>query len=214
MTYYLPDLIKSSNSGLKITVARQTAVDAMGGFAGNVGQLGTLVVAIVAAANVSVDSNPAVARFYRSRVRRPVRLVVPRYVTVTATSIGALALGTLAAAYETRLLFGPFSIGAVAVGFTLQSVWLCFVTSAVTFFASLTRGVVGVVGASIAFFLGIALIGSVSSSVSWLPTRLAGSGAALLDHPAGDLWHAVVVCGIVTAAALAFAVVRFGQREL
>jgi len=214
MTYYLPDLIKNSNSGLRITVSRQTAADAMRGFAGNVGQLGTLLVAVVAAANVSVDGNPALARFYRSRVDQPIRLVVPRYLMVTAASIGALALGTLAAAYETRLLFGPFSLGAVAVGFALQSAWLCFVTSAVTFFASVVRGVVGVVGASVAFFLGLALVGSMASNVSWLPTRLAASGAALLDHPAGNLWQAVVVCSVASAAALGCAVVRFGRREL
>jgi len=214
LTYFLPDLIKSGASGLQVTVEQQTAADALRGFAGNVGQLGTLVVAVVAAASVTLDGNVMVARFYRSRIRSSSALVLPRYAVVTATSVVALTLGTLAAAYETRVLFGGFSAGAVAVGLVLQSTWLCFVTAIVVLFASVLRSVVGVVGAAIAVLLALALLGSVLPDASWLPSRLAASGAVLLDHAAGNLWHAVVTTVVAAAAMLAVGVRRLGRREL
>jgi ABC-2 type transport system permease protein len=214
LTYYLPELVKGSGHGVQITVPKQTATDAMAAFAGDVGQLGTLVVVVVAAASLAIDANPSLAAFYRSRIHRPARLLVPRYATVTAASVAMLALGTISAVYETAVLFGAVPIGALVGGFALEAVWICFATSIVAVFASLVRGLAGVVGGSIALLLALGLLGSASSVSSWLPTRLAGSGAALLQHPFGDLWHAVIVSSIATFAALAFAVNRLGDREL
>lgn len=34
-----------------------------------------------------------------------------------------------------------------------------------------------------------------------------------MGHPAGDLWHAVVVSGVATVAALSLAINQLGRRE-
>ena len=214
LTYYLPELIKGAGDGIQITVPKQTAADAIASFASNVAQLGTLVVVVVAAASLSIDAVPGLAGFYRTRVRRPTLLVLPRYVIVTAASVGALAVGTLGALYETSVLLGSVPIGALFVGLAMEALWFCFVTSIVAVFTSAIRGVLGVVGASLALLLALALLGNLPAASSWLPTRLAASGADLVQHRAGDIWHAVVVSGIASVAALLVAVNRLGKREL
>jgi ABC-2 type transport system permease protein len=214
LTYYLPELVVGAGNGVQITVPKQTAADALTSFASNVARLGTLVVVVVAAANLSIDAHPGLAAFYRTRVHRPSFLLLPRYVVVTAASVATLALGTFGAWYETTVLFGSVAIGPLIGGLALEAMWLCFVTSVVTVFTSAIRGVLGVVGGSIAFLLALALLGNLPSAFSWLPTRLAASGADLIQHPAGDVWHAIVVTAVASILALSFAVNRLGKREI
>jgi ABC-type cobalamin/Fe3+-siderophores transport system ATPase subunit len=70
---------------------------------------------------------------------RPGRLVLPRYLVLTATVIVALAAGTLAAWYETTVLLGPVPAAGLAAGFALEALWFCFVTGLVVAFASVVR---------------------------------------------------------------------------
>jgi hypothetical protein len=68
-TYYLPEIIRHPGNGIQIIAPKPTAADGIANFANNVGELGTLVVAIVAAATLSFDAHPVLAAFYRTRLR-------------------------------------------------------------------------------------------------------------------------------------------------
>jgi ABC-2 type transport system permease protein len=213
LTYYLPELVKNGTNGVKIIAPRQTPADAIAGFASNAAQLGTLVVAIVTASSVAVDAHPVIAAFYRTRIRRPSRLLLPRYVTVTTAAIAAFALGTVAAWYETEALLGHVAATALAGGFALEALWFCFVTSIVALFTTTTRSVLAAVAASIAALLALSLLHNVDALSTWLPTRLSGSAADLVRHQAAGLWHAALMSGLATAGALALAVHLLGRRE-
>jgi ABC-2 type transport system permease protein len=216
LTYYLPELVKAGGSAVAITLPKQTAADGFRGFAGSAAQLGTLVIAIVAAASLTIDSRPVLAAFYRTRLRRPGPLLLPRYVVVTAAAIAALALGTLSAWYECSVLLGPLSPADLAGGFGLEALWICFSVSLVAAFTGVVRGVLAVAGWSVGLLLALSALGGVIPALSsWLPTRLAGSAAALVGPaPVPDLWHAVLVTGSATIALLALALRRLGRREL
>jgi len=214
LTYYLPQIVKRRANGITIIAPPATPYDAIHGFASNAGQLGTLVVTLVAAANLAIDANPGLAAFYRSRIQRPVLLVLPRYAAVTAASVATLALGTLAAWYETRTVIGAVSFGPLLAGFALEALWLCFVTSVVALAAGMVRSVTAIVGYSIVFLLALSLIQSLPEANSWLPTRLSGGVSALVGQPFGDTWHAVVITGIFAVAALAGALKLFGSRDV
>jgi ABC-2 type transport system permease protein len=214
LTYYLPELVENAGNGVTIIAPRQTPADAVEGFAGNAAQLGTLAVAIVVASTVAVDAHPVVAAFYRTRIHSPARLLLPRYLTVTAAGVAAFGLGTFGAWYETEALLGHVPAGALLRGFALQALWFCFAASVVALFTSVIRSVPAAVGASIAFLLALALLGNLSSASSWLPTCLSGSAADLLRHHTAGVWHAVLLTALATIAALALAVDRVGKREL
>src|ERR1022692_2787725 len=154
-------------------------------FAGSVAQLCTLVVVIVAAASLAIDARPGVAAFYRTRLRRPTRLVLPRYLTITAAAIAAFALGTLGARYETTVLLGPIRPADLAAGFGLETVSLCFATAVAAVFTSVVRSVLGAVGWALACLLGLAALSAVPAISSWLPTRLK------LIQAAQDHWRSV-----------------------
>ena len=140
---------------------------------------------IVAAASLAIDARPGVAAFYRTRLRRPTRLVLPRYLTITAAAIAAFALGTLGARYETTVLLGPIRPADLAAGFGLETVSLCFATAVAAVFTSVVRSVLGAVGWALACLLGLAALSAVPAISSWLPTRLK------LIQSAQDHWRSV-----------------------
>jgi ABC-2 type transport system permease protein len=215
LVHYLPELVKgSTTNGVRLVLPKPKPADGIQNFANNISSLGTLVVVIVAAATLSIDANPVLAIFYRTRVRRPAALLFPRFATVMAASVLALALGTLGAWYETSVLIGPLSAGPLVIGFLLETVWLVFIGSIVAFFSSVIRGVTGVVGAAVGLFLALALFESVPGALSWMPTSLAQSASDLLGKPAGEIWHAVVICVAGSALALIVAINRLGKREV
>jgi ABC-2 type transport system permease protein len=216
LTYYLPEIVKNSAGDVEITVPKQTAADSMAGFASNVAQLGTLIVVVVAAATLAIDARPNLSVFYRTRIHRPALLILPRYVVIAAATSATLAIGTLGAWYETTILLGTVPVGDLAVGLVLEALWFCFVISVVAAFTGVFRGVLGVVGCSIALLLALALLGSVLPSVaSWLPTRLSsGSAARIIHPPAENLWQPVVIASVGTIVALGLAVYGLSKREL
>lgn len=119
--------------------------------------------------------------------------------------------------YECSVLLGPLSPADLAGGFALESLWLCFVTSLVAALASMSRGVLGAVGWAIGALLVLTAAGGIVpvAAASWLPTRLAGSAAALTSPvPVAGLWHAVIVTAAAAVALMALAVRRTGRREV
>jgi ABC-2 type transport system permease protein len=214
LTSYLPELVKGGANGIRISIPAQTPADGIAAFAGSVGQVCTLIVVIVAAASLAIDARPGLAAFYRTRLLRPSRLVLPRYLTITAAVIAACALGTLGAWYETTVLLGPVPPADLAAGFGLEALWLCFATAVTAVFTSVVRSVLGAVGWALACLLGIAALSAVPALSSWLPTRLSGSLADLIgQHAPAGLWHPILIAALASPALVGLAVKRFGQRE-
>lgn len=213
-TYYLPELVKNAGNGIRVIAPKPTAADGIAGYASNAGQLGTLIVAIVAAGTVAVDAQPVLAAFYRTRLRGSSLLILPRFVTVTAATVAMFALGTLCAWYETRVLLGPVPLEGLLGGLGLEALWFCFVTSIVALFTSLTRSVSSVVGGSLTVLLTLALLGNLPTIAAWLPTRLADGGADLIKHTTNGEWHAILTAALAMVAALWTAAKRLKPREL
>src|SRR5690606_29226947 len=87
---YLGELIERFGTGdMVIEAPEPEPVDGVVQFVGNASQLGLLAVVVVAAAALSLDARPEVSAFLRTRVERAGRLLVPRFVVVGATAVGA-----------------------------------------------------------------------------------------------------------------------------
>ena len=217
LDHYLPQILKhASTGGVRITIPRATPAQALTDVGNNISQLGTLVLVVVAAASLAIDARRALAIFYRTRARDPWTLFVPRCATVTLAGVLALGLGVLAAWYETAALIGPPRVAALAGGFVLEAVWICFAVATVAAWASITPGVLAITGASLASLLSLALLASIPVVSTWSPTALAGSmGDLAKSHAATAPWHAVIVAVPSTLALLTVSAWRLtgGARE-
>ncbi len=214
LDHSLPQILKhASTGGIKITIPPPTPAQTLADVGRNFSQLGTLVLVVVAAASLAIDARPPLATFYRSRAHDPSTLVLPRYLTVTGAGILALALGALAAWYETAILIGHPRVIALAAGFGLEAAWICFVAAIVAVWASITRGVLAIAGASLATLLSLALFANVPTISSWLPTALANSMGDLAKphHPTAP-WHSLTVAVPSTILLAAAAAQRLTHR--
>lgn len=213
LTHKLPELAKHASGGVRVIAPPPTPADAIAGFGANAAQLGTLVIVVVAAASLTIDAQPALAAFYRSRVRRPSLLVVPRYVAVSLAATLALGLGVICTWYQTSVLIGPVRPGELAAGFGLEVLWVCFSVGIVAAWASVARGVPAVAGASLASLLALVFLSGIHSLSSWSPSALAASVADLVrpQHP-GVPWHAVAITMAGTVVLITISAWRLARR--
>jgi len=213
LTHNLPELAKHASGSLRVIAPPPTPADAIAGFGANAAQLGTLVIVVVAAASLTIDARPSLAAFYRSRVRRPFVLVVPRYVAVSLAATLSLGLGVLCAWYQTSALIGPPRAGALAAGYGLEVLWVCFCVSLVAAWASVARSVPAVAGASLISLLALVFLGSIHSLSSWSPTALAASVADLVrPQHSGVPWHAFGITMGSTPVLIAISARRLARR--
>ena len=209
ITYYLPDLIKNAGNddGVQIIVRKQTAIDGISSFTGNVDSLATLIVIVVAAATLCVDAHPILAAFYRTRLKAPA-LLLPRYATITTATLLALTAGTLAAWYETAVLLGSLSTSRLLAGLALEALWFCFAIAVVAAYATVIRGVAGTIGAAVATLLALGL----PPLRTWQPNRLADGLTLALKHEP-HLERPVIIAAVATVVLLALAVRLVKRRE-
>jgi ABC-2 type transport system permease protein len=186
----------------------------MRSFSQEAAQLGTLVVVIATAACIALEAHPALAIFYRTRIRRPVMLLLPRSTATAVTAMLALGLGTAAAWYETRLLIGYVSPAALVAGCGLEMLWMAFIVAVVTAWAAVVRSVLAVVGWSLATLLVLALLDSISSVSSWLPTALSSGIQDLLPGNGRVPWQGVGIAVGATLGLLVFATRLTAVRRL
>jgi ABC-2 type transport system permease protein len=213
---YLGEIIGSMNTdGVRVELPDPTPADGIAQFAGNVSQLGLLVVVLVAASALAFDARREMAVFLRTRITGVRAVVVPAYTVTTGAAVAALLLGSLAAWYETGVLLGPLPVARMLAGIGFGAVFIAFVVAAVALAAALVRGVLAAAGITLAVLLTMAIAGGVEGVGRWLPTTLSGALAGLVGGRAtGFYLPATAVTVACTAAALAGAIILGRHREL
>nr|BFE71853.1 hypothetical protein GCM10020092_051540 [Actinoplanes digitatis] len=134
---------------------------------------------------------------------------------VLAGAVAGLLLGSACAWYETTVLLGAPSAGAMVAGIAYGIVFLAFAVALVALVAVLVRGVLAAAGLTMGLLLFIGVLGGATGASTWLPTGLLG---ALADLTAGasaaDYLPGLVVTVLLAAVALTGAVVLGDRREL
>jgi ABC-2 type transport system permease protein len=207
LTTLLPKLVNGeSGNGVTIIAPPAKPSDAIVGFAQNAAQLGTLVVVIVAAVSLALDARPALATFYRTRVRRPSMLILPRFAVVAAAAVIALVLGAVAAGVVTVDVLGPFPVATQVAGCALAALWVVFCVALTAAWAAVARSVLAAAGLSLGTLLALAFAGSIGAVGPWVPSRLAAAVVDLMPGRAGVPWRAALVSAVATVLLLVLAV--------
>jgi ABC-2 type transport system permease protein len=211
---YAADLLGSADSsGITITVPPPVPADGIGGYTQGAMQLGLLVSVVVAAFALALDANPALAVYYRTRVRRLSALLVPRLVVAVAGAVGAYLAGLLICWYETAVLIGQPGTVAVVVSAATGSLYLTFAVAVTAFAGTVARSTLGTVGYALAVLIGSPVVGAaVPGAARWVPSALAGAPEAVMrQNTPGEYILAAVVTAILSAGCLAGALL-WGQR--
>lgn len=213
--YYLPDILMGANTkGLTIIAPKPTAFDGLTGFTGNALQLGIIVTIVVAVATFAFDAHPGLGIFYRSHVRRPASLVLPRFTVVAAATLVAWVIGILTTLYETEVLLGlPFA--KLAVGTLLACLYLLVVVAASAAAAALARGVLAGAGLALGFAIAMPIAGSLTSTSRWLPSELSGAVDGIVSGTQVSTYvPSILISAASVVVLLGLAVATAGRREL
>ncbi|HSK26972.1 MAG TPA: hypothetical protein VK894_08695 [Jiangellales bacterium] len=213
---YLADILESAaaSDGFQIVVPDPVPADGIAQYVSNAGQIGLLVVVVVAALALATDAHPGQAAFYRTRVPSAAARLLPRYTATVVASVLGWTLGTVAAVYETWLLIGPLEVGAVAGGWALWVLYLAFAVATVALAGAVVRSVAAATGLG----LGVLLLMPVLGLVPWLgdrlPSALVGAPEALARGTASLADFAVPALVTVAGTGLLLgAAVRLGDRR-
>ena len=215
LVHFLSKLIaNSSNNGVTVIAPPPTPASSITAFGGSVAELGTLVAVIVGAATLAIDSRPALAAFYRTRIRNPRDLILPRFLVVLVFTCLTLIIGIIAAWYETSILIGSVRPTDLAVGFGFEALWMLFSLSLVAAWSSVLKSVLGVVAWSIATLLFLSLVSTIHAFSPWSPSALSSSIGSIVAGASPNNFTGVSILSTIGAIVLlGFAVVQIGRRE-
>jgi ABC-2 type transport system permease protein len=215
MARYMAELLGNVQSGITIIVPPPQPRDGIANYLSQVGQIGLIVVVVVAAGALAFDAHPGISTFLRTRARSMWLLLAPRLAVTAVAAVLAYTLGLLAAWYETALLLGPLPVGPMLAGLLCQSVYLVFAVAVVAAAASFTRSILGTVGIALAVLVVLSILGSVGVVHDWLPTTLSGATVELLSTTTLSDYLASLLVAVVASGLLCWlSVVRLGRREL
>jgi ABC-2 type transport system permease protein len=209
------DLAGGDLEGATIVLPDPVPADGMAQYVSNASQIGTLVVVVIAAGSLAFDAVPEMGVFLRTRVPTVAAILAPRLVVVTAATVAAFILGSVAAWYETWALIGALPAGSVLAGIGYGTVFLVFVVALVAAVASWAKGVLGTVLASAVILLAMPILGVADAVGRWVPTQLAGAlGQLPGGAAASDYLPATIVALLATAGLIWLAIAGAQRREL
>ncbi|MEU6717412.1 hypothetical protein ABZ897_38605 [Nonomuraea sp. NPDC046802] len=215
MALYANEIIAGTGTALARPASVPTPAMSVETFTDNSVGLGVFLIVVLATGTLALDSRPALAIFYRSRVRSAAALILPRYVTVTFGMAVAYSLGAWITWYETAVLIAMPSPQAMAQGNALVVVYVAFAVAVVALVATFVRGVLAVIGISTLALLTLPVLALVPGLGGWVPSALLASQHVLL-RPASSATYgpALAVTLAATAACLFLACRRTAAREL
>lgn len=212
---YMDEIFARFGGDMQISLPDPRPVDGIIQFVGNASQLGLLAVVIVAAGALGLDARPEIASFFRTRVDKARRLLVPRYVVITAASATALAAGTAVAWILTVLLIGEIPAGGVLLGTLYGALYLAFAIAVLTAMLGLTTSNIAGIFGAFAVIIALPVIGMVPAIKPWLPSELFAAVIALIEGvPATDFARSAIVTVAAITGLLVFAAYRYERREV
>ena len=211
---YLPQILERFGGGMEVVVPEPTALDGMGQFHSQAGQLGLLAVLAVAAAALVFDNREEWAAFLRTRTQSVRQLVLPRVVASTVAAVLGLAAGSVVAAVLTGALIAPVDVGDLLLGVVLGALYLAFAVSVVAVASSIAEQTMSTVLLAVGVLIVLPILQFLPAIQDWIPSQLLGATTALMAGASlGDLLPAVAVTVVVVPLLLLVTERRLAYRE-
>jgi ABC-2 type transport system permease protein len=216
VTKYESKIFAHVGNGVRISAPPPTAADGLQSYVSEALLVGLILVVVLASSALTFDASQGRAIFLRTRVASTWQLLSPRGAVTAGAAAAAYLLGTLAAWYETTLLFGSLPAPRVLAGVVCGAVYLAFAVAVTVLAASLARTTIATAGITFMLLLALPILGTVHVIARWLPSALVNAPVDLVNgtHQFGYFWPAFVVTAGASAIGLAVAVRRLNAREV
>lgn len=217
LSYYTEDLVGMADSGVELAIdlPEITAVDALAAYTELIAPLGVLMVVLMAAASLSVDSSPSRSVFYRSRVSGAADLILPRFALPALAAVTAFLVGALATWGVTSLLFESLPLGATLLGSLLTGLYLVMAVAVVALVSTLARNTLATVAFSLLALVVVLVVGQLPFLSHLAPSGLLQGQAALTGGATvSDFASMALVAFVLTLVCLGLSIRFSGRREV
>jgi ABC-2 type transport system permease protein len=215
ITKYQRTIFSHLGGGVQIKFPAVTPAAGISSYVSELSGIGLIVVVVVAAGALTMDSRQGLAIFLRTRVTSSWQLVIPRFAVNAAAAAVAYLLGTLAAWYETKLLIGSLPAGEMIAGVAFGALYLAFAVAVTAFSASIARGTLATAGITLAALLVLPIAGTLGAVHDWLPSSLVNAPVDLLTGAHASHYLPAAGTAIVASVLLLIlAVARLRNREV
>jgi len=213
---YAEDLLEVLGPGdIQVTLPPATPDEAMRQYVGNIQQLGTLVVVLVSASALALDSRPEVAAFLRSRVRSTRDLVVPKFALNAGVAALAFTAGAFAAWYETEVLLDSLPVGRTLLAIATGALFQVFIVATVALAAGLSKSFLQTAIVAVGLLLSLPVLSLIGAVSPWLPNQLSTNLAELQEARSfADYARPILVTLVAVPVFMVVAVRRLDLREL
>lgn len=206
---FMPEIIKWAGQGIQVNTPTPTAADSLVGYAGDVSQIGVLVVVLVAMGMVANELQRGTAVIILSKPVTRAAFVASKLAAVSLTIIVSLAAASVLCLGYTVWLIGPADAVAFLGLNLLVACFLVFCLSVTLLFSSIFRSSLAAGGVALGTVVGQALLSALPWVGDYLPGRLLGWGNAMVTAGSKPYWPALAV-----TVALIVVCVYLAQRVL
>jgi ABC-2 type transport system permease protein len=211
---FLPEIIKLSGESIQMTIPPPTAAQSLAEFAGTIGQLGVLVMVLIAMGAIANEIKHGTALLTLSKPVTPAAFVNAKFVAMCSTLFISLVAASLVCFGYTSWIIGTGDVVAFVGMNLLMLLFLVFCIALTLLFSSLFKSSLAAGGISIGIILFQALLSSVPVIGDYLPGKLLGWGTNLVTGVGGSFWWAFGLTVVLIGLCLFFAQRRLRTREI
>jgi len=211
---YMPDLLKLSKQPINFTIPTFTAGQTLAGYAGNIGQVGLLVVVLVAMGAVATELRSGTAVITLSKPVSYAAFVNTKFCALSLNLIVSLIVASLVCFAYTFWLIGPSDV-INYVGMNLMLLVFLEFSLAVTLICScLFKSSVACGGLSLGILILQAIISALPVIGNYMPGKLLDWGNNLVTGVGITYWWSLGITLALTLGCLVVAPQVLKNKEI
>jgi ABC-2 type transport system permease protein len=214
MLKYLPEILKLSGETIQLEIPPPTAAQSLAEYAGSIGQIGVLVVVLVAMGTIATEIQRGTAVITLSKPVSYTAFVNAKFVAVSFSFLLSLVVASVVSFAYTVWLIGNASVAAFTGMNLLIGVFLLFSLSVTLLFSSLFKSSVAAGGCALGTVVAISLLSGLPIIGDFVPGKLLTWGNNLVNGSVDSFWGALGVTIALTVICLLLTPRMLRKKEI
>ena len=211
---YLPEILELVGEQMTIDIPAPTAVQALGEYAGTIGQIGVLVVVLIAMGCIANELRNGTIMMTLSKPVSRTAFVFSKLVAMSITFLASMIVASAFCYAYTVWLIEPVDIMTFIGMNLLLGLFLIFCLSVTMLFSSLFRNSLAAGGVSLGVLVAQAGLAAIPYFGDYMPAKLTGWGNELLTGDSESYWWALAITIVLIPLCVYLAQRRLKYRDI
>lgn len=211
---YLPEILKLAGEDMVIEVPAPTAAQALGEYAGTIGQIGVLVAVLVAMSCVANELRNGTIMMTLSKPVSRTAFVFSKLIAMSITFVAAMIVASAFCYAYTVWLIEPYDIMTFIGLNLLLGLFLIFCLSVTMLFSSLFRNSLAAGGVSLGVLVAQGGLSAIPYFGDYMPGKITSWGNELLRGGSESYWWALAITIVLIPLCIYLAQRRLKYREI